>query len=233
MTQKQAVLKLNKKEGETPLECLNRFKAENPEYAGEKMTYAGRLDPLASGVLLVLVGEECKKKEKYLGLDKEYEIEVLFGFKTDTGDVLGLVTCQKSKELNLSDVKKSLSTFVGKKIRPYPKYSSPSLAKAKIQEKEGEIKLIKFLGSKNVSNQTLLNNIEKRIALVKGDFRQSKILTRWTKILNKKDGKYLTIKLKVHCSSGVYMRQLAEEIGDKFKVSSIAFSIKRIKIYQK
>ena len=89
------VLKLNKKPGETPLECLNRFKVDNPEYEGEKMTYAGRLDPLASGVLLVLVGEECKKKEKYLGLDKEYELTILFGFSTDSHDVLGLIEDKK------------------------------------------------------------------------------------------------------------------------------------------
>lgn len=72
MSKLQKVLKLDKNAGETPLECINRFKAENLEYKGEKMTYAGRLDPLASGVMLVLTGEECKNKDKYLKLDKEY-----------------------------------------------------------------------------------------------------------------------------------------------------------------
>jgi len=237
MSHKQAVLKLNKKVGETPLECLNRFKESHPKYRDEKMTYAGRLDPLASGVLLVLVGEECKNKEKYLGLDKEYEVEVLFGFATDTGDVLGLV--QKHKGLafvptkarplcfKAEDIKKGLKNFVGIKTRVYPKYSSPALVKAKIQEKEGEIKSIKYLSNKYISNQNLLNNIQKRIALINGGFRQSKILACWKKILAKKAGKYLIVKIKVKCSSGVYMRQLAEELGQKFAVSSLAFGIKR------
>jgi len=83
------MLKLYKKMGETPLECLERWKKANPEHKNTKMTYAGRLDPMAEGELLVLLGEECKEKEKYLGLDKEYEFEVLFGFQTDTYDVLG------------------------------------------------------------------------------------------------------------------------------------------------
>ena len=78
------ILNLYKEVGETPLERLERFKKDNSEYANEKMTYAGRLDPMAEGVLIVLVGEECLNKEKYLGLDKEYEFEVLFGFRTDT-----------------------------------------------------------------------------------------------------------------------------------------------------
>ena len=100
MSQKQAVLKLEKKPGETPLECIRRFQAENPEYEGEKMTYAGRLDPLATGVLLVLTGEECKQKEKYLGLDKEYELIILFGFGTDSMDLLGMVEEKKEGAFN-------------------------------------------------------------------------------------------------------------------------------------
>ena len=232
MKHKQAVLKLNKKVGETPLECLNRFRKSHSEYKDEKMTYAGRLDPLASGLLLVLVGEECKNKENYLGLDKEYEVEVLFGFATDTGDILGLVTGQKNTKLKLVEIKKCLPFFIEKKIRAYPKYSSPALAGAKVLEKAGEIKSIKFLSSKYISSQILLKNIQKRISLVRGDFRQTKILARWGIMLGKNEGKYLTIKLKIHCSSGVYMRQLAEEIGQKFSVSSLAFGIKRTKLGQ-
>ncbi len=86
----QKVLELYKKEGETPLETIEGFKKENPEYSEQKMTYAGRLDPMAEGVLIVLVGEECKNKDKYLGLDKEYEFEILWGFETDTYDILGI-----------------------------------------------------------------------------------------------------------------------------------------------
>ena len=57
----EKILKLNKKMSETPLECIQRWKKENPEYVEEKMTYAGRLDPMAEGELLVLVGEEFIK----------------------------------------------------------------------------------------------------------------------------------------------------------------------------
>jgi tRNA U55 pseudouridine synthase TruB len=48
------VLKLYKNVGETPLECLERFRVENSEYKDVPMTYAGRLDPMAEGVLIVL-----------------------------------------------------------------------------------------------------------------------------------------------------------------------------------
>jgi tRNA U55 pseudouridine synthase TruB len=65
---------LNKPIGETPLEIINYYKRLHPEYRYLPMTYAGRLDPLAEGVLLLLAGEECLKKDEYLSLSKEYEL---------------------------------------------------------------------------------------------------------------------------------------------------------------
>ncbi|MEI7513657.1 MAG: hypothetical protein WCJ74_03505, partial [bacterium] len=84
------VLNLYKRAGETPLLCILRYKKDNPQFENVPMTYAGRLDPLAEGVLLVLTGKEVHRKEEFLNLRKEYEVEVLFGFETDTFDVLGL-----------------------------------------------------------------------------------------------------------------------------------------------
>src|SRR5690606_34034568 len=91
MQDMQEILKLYKNLGETPLECIERFRAEHPEYAETKMTYLGRLDPMAEGLLLVLAGN-TKDREKYLALDKTYEFEVLWSFETDTYDTLGLVS---------------------------------------------------------------------------------------------------------------------------------------------
>src|SRR3989344_2297636 len=84
------IFELYKKEGQTPLEAMEEFRKENLEYKDQKMTYAGRLDPMAEGVLLILTGDDCKEKQKYLGLNKEYEFEILWGFQTDTYDILGL-----------------------------------------------------------------------------------------------------------------------------------------------
>ncbi len=137
----RGVLELYKKEGETPLECIERFRGENPEYKNEKMTYAGRLDPMAEGVLLVLVGDECKKKQKYLGLDKEYEFEILWGFQTDTYDILGIpqISFLHSRECKNEKISKNLFSYSreyeneligelkkikGKSMQKYPPYSS-------------------------------------------------------------------------------------------------------------
>ena len=85
---------VEKEIGQTPLEVVTRYKQEHPEYANTPIAYAGRLDPMAHGQLLLLVGEACKERDKYLGLDKEYVFEILLGFDSDTHDILGLVNSQ-------------------------------------------------------------------------------------------------------------------------------------------
>ena len=139
------VLKLYKEMGETPLNVIERFKEENPEYSEEKMTYAGRLDPMAEGLLLVLCGDEIYNKEKYLGLKKEYEFEVLFGVSTDTGDALGIVGVVESKIISEEVLKEVSKVFVGKRIQKYPDYSSktingvPMWKKARLGDLSNEI----------------------------------------------------------------------------------------------
>lgn len=80
---------LEKAVGETPLSCAERWRTTQPDLMGVPLSYAGRLDPMASGKLLVLIDEECKNQTTYHGLDKEYEFSVLFGISSDTQDILG------------------------------------------------------------------------------------------------------------------------------------------------
>ncbi len=239
------VLVLQKKEGETPLECLESFRKKQKAYKDAKMTYAGRLDPMASGILLVLVGEECKQKEKYLSLDKEYEFEILFGFATDTYDILGKCTRQDLVHLGIGDLEKNIKTnlkfFTGKFIQKYPAYSSktvkgkPLFAYARdgedveAPEREVKVKSLKFLKLRKIKSEALLRNIKTRIARVSGDFRQKEILKIWEKDLNHKNT-YYVVKFKIKCTSGTYVRSIANNLGDKINTPALAFSIKRTKI---
>ncbi len=241
------VILLNKKEGETPLQALENFRRKNKIYENLPMTYAGRLDPMASGLLVLLAGEECKKKDKYLNLDKEYEFEVLLGFSTDTFDILGKVVktqrqglCNK-KELEI-EIKKILSEFLGKRKQKYPMYSSktvngkPLFAYAKsgesveIPEREVNIKSLKFLKLRKIKKEKLLEDIEKRINKVKGDFRQKEIIKIWWKNSGRQDLPLYIAKFKIKCSSGTYVRSISNEMGEKLGIPSLAYSIKRIKI---
>jgi tRNA pseudouridine55 synthase len=89
------------------------------------MTYAGRLDPMAEGVLIVLTGEKNKEREAYTGLDKDYEFEFILGLETDTHDVLGKITETKQpKVISEKDIQNALKKFTGKFKQKYPAYSS-------------------------------------------------------------------------------------------------------------
>lgn len=143
---------VNKKVGQTPLECIHELKNAEPQLAHLPVTYAGRLDPLAEGILILLIGDECLKKDEYLKLPKEYEVEVLFGFETDTYDVMGLIStspkvlfersseeedgsrCQTipnstfgsvSQDITFDEALKiTISKFTGRIKQFYPPYSS-------------------------------------------------------------------------------------------------------------
>lgn len=258
------ILLLDKKVGETPLECLEGFRASkiaegHAEFAGLPMTYAGRLDPMASGALLILLGEECKKKEKYLGLDKEYEVEILFGVETDTQDVLGLITKvadDSAKMISRAISNIDLQKYVGKFAQKYPAYSSKTVGGKQLHThaREGtlpdadempslevEIYSIKKNGEKNgcrtMTGAEIARKAIEAILKVRGDFRQNEILDGWNNF-SKKYGtrKFTMTKIRVLCSSGTYMRSLAEKIGKHIKigadagVGALAFSIHRTKI---
>ena len=244
------IILLNKKEGETPLEALEYFRQKNIlKYKDIKMTYAGRLDPMASGLLLILAGEETKFKEKYLKLDKEYDFQILFGFSTDTYDILGKVT--KNYKLSITNhelkkqIKENLKSFLGEIIQKYPIYSSKTVKgkplfyyarageEVEIPERKVFIKKLELDKIIEINNEKLFKNIEKRIKKVKGDFRQDEILKIWGKELLKEkcnQKKYYVANLKIKCSSGTYVRVIANSLGNILDIGGLAFSIKRTKL---
>jgi len=207
------ILNIYKKAGETPLEAINRFRADNPEYQSVKITYAGRLDPMAEGVLILLAGRAVYEKEKYLKLDKEYEAEIVFGFETDTYDILGMPTVgNMEKYFTRKELGELLNKFLGKNKQPFPPYSSYKIKgkplfewarggrirEIEIPEKEREIYEIKILRLQKIKGKNLLAQINKKIQKVKGDFRQEKILKKWQGILkNKPTNKFQNFKNKM------------------------------------
>jgi tRNA U55 pseudouridine synthase TruB len=79
--------------GETPKEALDKFRAKNPELKDEVLSYMGRLDPMACGEMMILIGkEENQNRTNFMNSNKEYVARFLIGAETDSGDILGLIT---------------------------------------------------------------------------------------------------------------------------------------------
>ncbi|MBX4198722.1 hypothetical protein KW800_00350 [Candidatus Parcubacteria bacterium] len=237
------ILKLYKNLGETPLECIERFKLERPEYKDVNMTYLGRLDPMAEGLLFILAGD-TRDKQKYLDWDKAYEFEVLWGFETDTYDTLGLVTAEGKMPIDLEKkMGKLLKNIAARKTQAYPPYSARTVGgkalhtwarEGKIGEVEIPTRSIKIFHIEHVRTRLLkqsevLEEILKNIALVEGDFRQAEISSLWKRVL-KPNELALISRFKVDVSSGTYVRGLAHEMGKMLGTCALAYSIKRTRM---
>lgn len=247
---------LDKKVGETPLAAIRAWKVKNPEYVNIVACYAGRLDPMASGKLLVLFGKECKRLRRYTGLDKEYEIEILLDVRSDTGDVLGIPE-YATKETFVGDaaLKKILRAERGNHLRAYPAFSSKtvngkplfmyalegSLSNIEMPKHFERIYRMECIESYHISRSNLETKIMEFLALVPrtnepskrlgDDFRVDTIRARWEslfKVVPERD--FIVLRLKVICASGTYMRSLAGRIGASLGSKALALSIRRTKI---
>lgn len=233
-----------KQEGETPLACIERARREGKIAPDEKATYAGRLDPMASGVLLVLTGDDVYRKDDYLKLPKEYVVEVLFGISTDTGDILGRgKETMLGREMSREEIVKALETTVGTFEEAYPLYSSkPVDGKPLFMYAKEEEDVTLPLHTVTI-HSTILENMRTvplvdgareanaRIEKVEGDFRQEEIVKEWKELGEEYADQNVTIAtIRVSCESGAYMRTLAEKIGEKRGIPALAWKIVRTKL---
>ncbi len=247
------VLNLYKQIGETPRERLERLRQQKPYYAHEVLSYAGRLDPMAEGVLLCLVGSANKNREAYLDMAKEYTLDVLFGFSTDTYDVLGRVmdTGDVSK-IRPSAIKKALNEFRGTLSQEYPPFSSKTvqgkalfewarsgaLASIMLPQRTVIVYDITLEGVYKISESDLFSYIEEHVEKVQGDFRQEEVMRLWKRKLHKEtappSGKagreFPCATIKISCSSGTYARSIANGLGKELGVPALALHILRNKV---
>lgn len=244
----KAVINIYKPPGYTLGNLISSFRSYYPEYQKLKIGYAGRLDPMAEGVVLFLVGEENKKASFYQKLPKTYQFQALFNLTTDTYDLLGIPSIKKFPSIQnnfTNELSKILPLFKGKITQQLPPYSAyrvkgkplyywarkGEIAKLNLPTKKVEIKNLEIEKVNSIKTSTLLDQIPQRIELVQGKFRQEKILTAWKKLLAKTEIKnWPTADFNISCSSGTYVRTLAHDIGKKLGTYAIAFSIKRTSI---
>jgi tRNA pseudouridine55 synthase len=234
------IYNLYKQRGETPLECIQRFAKSNSELKGEKMTYMGRLDPLAEGVLLMASGDDVMRKEEFLGLDKEYDFVSVFGFATDSYDILGkIVRVEKLKDILENEIRKTAAVYVGERDQEYPKYSSKMIARTlkaaesgSLPPKKITIHKIQFHGLDSLNNKEFFGRLLMDISKVNGDFRQHEILVLWKEMLFKGSGedKIFLGRFSAHVSSGTYIRGLVNGMGNTLGYGATTLSIKRTRV---
>ena len=209
------------------------------------MTYAGRLDPMASGEMLVLWGEACKEKDLYLGRSKEYIVDILLGVQTDTADMLGLATKVSFREVLEADMRGAVQKISAITKLPYPAYSSKTVdgvplwvsaregKETELIEKEVALSDVVLL---DIQKKKLVDCIDENIVIIQnvhGDFRQAEIIAAWEKLKKEyPDTDVQIVKVRLTASSGAYMRSLGEKVGEMLGIPALASSIERTKIFE-
>ena len=130
----QGILIINKPQGYTSQDVVSKVKKIlNVKKAG----HTGTLDPMATGVLPVLIGEYTKLSKYLIEHDKTYVAKLKLGLKTDTGDLEGNVIEEKEFDkfiLEKSNVENVLKSFLGKQKQIPPMYSAIKINGKKLYE---------------------------------------------------------------------------------------------------
>ncbi|MBE8189299.1 MAG: tRNA pseudouridine(55) synthase TruB [Candidatus Thioglobus sp.] len=191
------IILLDKASGLTSNAALQKVKRL---FNANKAGHTGALDPLASGILPICLGQATKIAQFLLADDKCYLVRGRFGQNTDTADCEGKITQQRAFEhLRLSEIKACVQSFVGDILQVPPMFSA--------LKKDGQ-PLYKL------ARQGL--KIE----------RQPRPVSIYKiKYLGYENG---ILSLEVACSKGTYIRTLIEDIGNKLGCGAVVIELRRI-----
>lgn len=168
-----------------------------------KVGHSGTLDPFATGLLIILLGEACARSDEFLKLDKTYEATLRLGQTSTTGDPEGGLVQVSDRKPQIEEVRTVLEGFIGEIKQVPPAYSAIKIGG------ERAYKLARAGQTVDIpSRQVTIHSLE---------------LLGYA---------YPEVKIRAHVSSGTYIRTLAEDIGKKLGTGAYCGALRRTKISQ-
>ncbi len=170
---------------------------------GVKLGHSGTLDPLASGLMIILLGRATKTQDSFMKLGKTYRFSMKLGIQTDSGDLAG----QKILEapvppLSSEQILSVLTSFTGTLTQIPPMYSAL---------KKNGVPLYKWARKGEVVERTPRTVVISELSLLSRKSEDE-------------------IELRVQCSSGTYVRTLAEDLGKALGTCAVMTGLVREKI---
>ena len=188
-----------------------------------KVGHTGTLDPFATGLLILLSGKMTKKSSEFLKLDKIYEATLKLGYTSSTGDPEGMI-----QEYLVSDTGRSRPSSRGS--RPNSRQQPPKCPQLNILEST----LSSFIGdiSQTPPKFSAIKINGQRAYKLARKGTDFEIPSRKVEIYSIEilEYNYPELKIKVHCSSGTYIRTLAEDIGTELGTGAYLTALRRTKI---
>ena len=176
---------------------------------GEKVGHTGTLDPLAQGVLPILIGKGTQCSKYLLNHDKKYRVELKLGKRTETLDAEGKIIEEKEipqnmlEQSNKSNIEKTLKTFEGEIEQKPPIYSAIKVKGKKLYEYARKGQEVEIPTRKITIYSIELKQIKKEKNIIIFD---------------------------VYCSKGTYIRTLCEDIAKKLNTIGYMQNLLRIQV---
>lgn len=210
---KDGVLLVDKPAGWTSFDVCAKIRGQiRAEYQarGEKPTkrqlrvgHAGTLDPFATGLLIILLGDATKRADEFLKLDKVYEATIRLGQTSSTGDPEGELTTVSDRKPTRTEIDQALQEFTGEITQTPPAYSAIKIDGQRAYKLARQGKAVDV-----PSRQVTIHSIE---LLGYG---------------------YPDVRIRAHVSSGTYIRTLAQDIGAELDVGAYCYELQRIQTGQ-
>lgn len=167
-----------------------------------RVGHAGTLDPLATGVLIILLGKSTKLFDRFVSFDKAYAATLMLGTQTTTADITGEVIEQKPFEhINRNEIESVLGEFVGD-----------------LEQKPPMVSAVKYKGER-------LYKLARKGLVVDRPARKIRI-----DVLKMIDCSLPQVKFYMECSKGTYVRTLAEDVGGRLGCGACITQIQRTKV---
>jgi tRNA pseudouridine55 synthase len=169
----------------------------------KKIGHGGTLDPMATGVLPIAVGNATRLL-RFLPEGKAYEAKIKFGVVTNTDDVTGeILSDRPCPDLKLEDIEKLLPLFQGKITQRPPAFSAIQV------------------------NGKRLYDLARRGEIVESDIPMRSVEITEIRVLNWNTEEYPELDVAIACGSGTYIRSIARDLGEKLGCGATLSGLRR------
>lgn len=177
----------------------------------KRVGHAGTLDPLATGLLIILISRDwTKQQDTFLHMDKTYVCQAQLGYTTDSYDTTGMETsrAELSKVMSLTDVElhHAANSLTGQQSQVVPAYSA-----------------VKFHGQK-------LYELSRANAELPPLPSRTVTISQFELIAISRTNQGITVECKIACSSGTYVRSLLHDWGQQLGVGATVSALRRTSI---
>lgn len=196
---KNGILNIDKPQGITSHDVVDAIRKIFPD---QKVGHTGTLDPLATGVLPICIGEATKLSDNLTSEIKKYSVKMLLGVETDTYDITGRIVFASVFNKDEIYIKERIKRFIGKQQQMPPKYSAIKVEGKKLYQYARENKDVEIK-----PRDIEIYNIDN----IKIDLESKEVA------------------FDVECSKGTYIRSLVNDIGKKIGCGATMTELRRIR----